>query len=40
MLLDVDVIDVSCKLRKLKYSTLHLGKKKLVKKLWKRHPML
>ena len=31
MLLDVDVIDVSCKLRKLKYSTLHLGKKKTCK---------
>ena len=39
MFLDVDVIDVSYKLRKLKYFSLHL-RKQLVKKLWKRHPML
>ena len=39
MLLDVDVIDVSYKLRKLKYFSPHLLFK-LVKKLRKRHAML
>ena len=39
MLLGADVIDVSYKLRKLKYFSLHL-RKQLVKKLWKRHALL